>query len=315
MVTRIITLIVIAPLIVSVVVRGYGWQLVLQNGPKGMLNWILMTLHVVDAPISVLTEVAVVIGSLHVFFPKMVLPLASALGKIDPNLEDAARLLGAPWWKVFLRVTLPLSMPGFIAGFTLVFSLTAGSFVIPAILGGASAVMLGNLIEQQIFVVYDWPFAAAIAVVPRRPGPCGERRLDVASGRPASQEGRVMDERFSGFGAFILYTITAGMMLFILSPLLLVMAVSVSDSVSQSKEAAQPLKMIEEPMVLQPIDVGMKKKDPALLAKINQILLAMDQAGEINQLWDKWLCPSTEFKMTRTDKVAPSASSRRSHDF
>lgn len=165
-VTRIITLIVIAPLIVSVVVRGYGWQLILTNGPKGMLNWILMTLHIVDAPVAILyTEKAVIIGSLHVFFPMMVLPLASALGKIDPNLEDAARMLGAPWWKVFLRVTLPLSMPGFVAGFTLVFSLTAGSFVIPAILGGASAIMLGNLIEQQIFVVYDWPFGAAIALV------------------------------------------------------------------------------------------------------------------------------------------------------
>jgi len=116
MVTRIITLIVIAPLIVSVVVRGYGWQLILANGPKGMLNWILMTLHIVDAPMAILyTEKAVIIGSLHVFFPMMVLPLASALGKIDPNLEDAARMLGAPWWKVFLRVTLPLSMPGFVA--------------------------------------------------------------------------------------------------------------------------------------------------------------------------------------------------------
>jgi putative spermidine/putrescine transport system permease protein len=166
LVTRIITLIVIAPLVVSVVVRGYGWQLILANGPKGMLNWILMTLHITDAPLSILyTEKAVIIGSLHVFFPMMVLPLASALGKIDPNLEDAARMLGAPWWKVFFRVTLPLSMPGFVAGFTLVFSLTAGSFVIPAILGGASAIMLGNLIEQQIFVVYDWPFGAAIAVI------------------------------------------------------------------------------------------------------------------------------------------------------
>jgi len=166
LVTRIITLIVIAPLVVSVVVRGYGWQLILANGPKGMLNWILMTLHITGGPVSILyTEVAVIIGSLHVFFPMMVLPLASALGKIDPNLEDAARMLGAPWWKVFLRVTLPLSMPGFVAGFTLVFSLTAGSFVIPAILGGASAIMLGNLIEQQIFVVYDWPFGAAIAVI------------------------------------------------------------------------------------------------------------------------------------------------------
>jgi len=165
-ITRVITLIVIAPLIVSVVVRGYGWQLILANGPKGMLNWLLMTLGIVDAPIPVLyTEAAVIIGSLHVFYPMMVLPLASALGKIDPNLEDAARMLGAPWWKVFLRITLPLSLPGFVAGFTLVFSLTASSFVIPAILGGPKALMLGNLIEQQIFVAYDWPFGAAIAAV------------------------------------------------------------------------------------------------------------------------------------------------------
>jgi putative spermidine/putrescine transport system permease protein len=165
-VTRIITLIVIAPLIVSVVVRGYGWQLILANGAKGLLNSLLMTLGIIQEPIAVLyTSAAVIIGSLHIFFPLMVLPLASALGKIDPNLEDAARLLGAPWWRVFLRVTLPLSLPGFVAGFTLVFSLTAGSFVIPAILGGSSAIMLGNLIEQQIFVVYNWPFGAAIAVV------------------------------------------------------------------------------------------------------------------------------------------------------
>ena len=165
-VARMISLIVIAPLIVSVVVRSYGWQLILANGPSGLLNWLLLAIGVIKSPISLLyTETAVVIGSLHVFFPMMVLPLASALGKIDPNLEDAARTLGAPWWRVFLRVTLPLSIPGLVAGFTLVFSLTAGSFVTPAILGGTSATMLGNLIEQQIFVVYDWPFGATIALV------------------------------------------------------------------------------------------------------------------------------------------------------
>lgn len=165
-VSRIIALIVIAPLIVSVVVRSYGWQLILVNSPTGLLNWVLMSLGITSAPLSILySETAVVIGSLHVFFPMMVLPLASALGKIDPNLEDCARTLGAPWWKVFLRVTLPLSLPGLVAGFTLVFSLTAGSFVTPVILGGTTATMLGNLIEQQIFVVYDWPFGAAIALV------------------------------------------------------------------------------------------------------------------------------------------------------
>lgn len=166
MVMRIITLIVIAPLIVSVVVRSYGWQLILVNSPNGLLNWLLMSLGIIGSPLAILySQTAVIIGSLHVFFPMMVLPLASALGKIDPNLEDSARTLGAPWWKVFTRITLPLSLPGLVAGFTLVFSLTAGSFVTPVILGGTTATMLGNLIEQQIFVVYDWPFGAAIAVV------------------------------------------------------------------------------------------------------------------------------------------------------
>lgn len=165
-INRIMTLIVIAPLIVSVVVRSYGWQLILANAPSGLLNWILMSLRITDTPVEILyTKTAVVIGSLHVFFPMMVLPLASALGKIDPNLEDAARTLGAPWWSVFRRVTFPLSMPGLVAGITLVFSLTAGSFVTPVILGGTSSLMLGNLIEQQIFVVYDWPFGATIACV------------------------------------------------------------------------------------------------------------------------------------------------------
>jgi putative spermidine/putrescine transport system permease protein len=165
-VARAIALVVIAPLIVSVVVRSYGWQLILANSRTGIVNWVLLSLGVTEAPLSLLySEAAVVIGSLHVFFPMMVLPLASALGKIDPNLEDCARTLGAPWWKVFWRVTLPLSVPGLVAGFTLVFSLTAGSFVTPVILGGTTATMLGNLIEQQIFVVYNWPFGAAIAMV------------------------------------------------------------------------------------------------------------------------------------------------------
>ena len=166
LVGRIITLVVIAPLIVSVVVRSYGWQLILGNGPTGVLNWVLLHLGLVDHPVSLLyTETAVVIGSLHVFFAMMVLPLASSIGKIDPNLESAAATLGAPWWRVLWRITLPLSLPGLVVGFTLVFSLTAGSFVIPALLGGTSAQMLGNLVQQQILTVYDWPFGATIATI------------------------------------------------------------------------------------------------------------------------------------------------------
>ena len=204
-VSRTIALIVIAPLIVSVVVRSYGWQLILANTPAGLLNWVLMSLGITSEPLALLySETAVVIGSLHVFFPMMVLPLASALGKIDPNLEDCARTLGAPWWKVFLRVTLPLSVPGLVAGFTLVFSLTAGSFVTPVILGGTTATMLGNLIEQQIFVVYDWPFGAAIAMVLVARGVRDQHALHAAARRPPLQE-RVMNRRLAGPGAWILY--------------------------------------------------------------------------------------------------------------
>jgi putative spermidine/putrescine transport system permease protein len=165
-VARAVTFITIAPLIVSVVVRTYGWQLILGNGPAGLLNYVLLSVGAIQTPLRLLySETAVVIGSLHVFLPMMVLPLASALGKIDPDLEEAARTLGMPAWRVFHRVTLPLSLPGLAVGFTLVFSLTAGSFVTPAILGGTNAQMLGNLIDQQITAIYDWPFGATIASV------------------------------------------------------------------------------------------------------------------------------------------------------
>ena len=161
-----ITIIIIAPLVVSVVVRTYGWQLILGNGPTGILNWLLLNSGIIKSPLTLLySQVAVVIGSVHVFFPMMVLPLASALGKIDPRLEDAARTLGATGWRTFRRVTLPLSLPGLTVGCTLVFSLTAGSFVTPAILGGTSGQMLGVLVEQQILIIYNWPFGAAVATV------------------------------------------------------------------------------------------------------------------------------------------------------
>jgi len=165
-VSRAITMIVIAPLVVSVVVRTYGWQVMLGSGANGVLNWLLLSTGLVRTPVRLLyTEAAVVIGSLHVFFPMMVLPLASALGKIDPALEDAARTLGAKAWRSFRRITLPLSLPGLAVGCTLVFSLTAGSFVTPAILGGSTAQMLGMLVDQQILTVYDWPFGATVATV------------------------------------------------------------------------------------------------------------------------------------------------------
>ena len=117
-------------------------------------------------PVELLySDWAVVIGSVQVFLPMMVLPLTAAIGRIDPAVEDAARTLGGDSLAVFRRVTLPLSLPGLGAGCTLVFSLTASSFILPSLLGGSFTKMLGTLVEEQILTVFDWPFGAAIATV------------------------------------------------------------------------------------------------------------------------------------------------------
>ncbi|MDR6955400.1 putative spermidine/putrescine transport system permease protein [Ancylobacter sp. 3268] len=159
---RAITVLVIAPLLVNVVVRAYGWRIILGNGNSGVLNWALSSLGL--GPVEILyTEWAVIIGSIQVFLPMMVLPLAAAIGRIDPAVEDAARTLGGSSLAVFRRVTLPLSLPGLGAGCTLVFSLTASSFILPALLGGSFTKMLGTLVEEQVLTVFDWPFGAAIA--------------------------------------------------------------------------------------------------------------------------------------------------------
>jgi putative spermidine/putrescine transport system permease protein len=164
LVGRALTVIVLAPLLINVVVRTYAWRVILANGENGVLNWTLA--HFGLGPVQLLyTEWAVIIGSVHVFLPMMVMPLSAALGKINPTVEEAARTLGANSWSVFRRVTLPLSVPGMAVGATLVFSLTASSFVTPALLGGNFAKMLGTLVEEQILTVFDWPFGAAIATL------------------------------------------------------------------------------------------------------------------------------------------------------
>jgi putative spermidine/putrescine transport system permease protein len=164
--SRITMILVVAPLVVSVIVRTYGWQLVLGNSNTGVLNWILGALGAGPAPVKVLyTEWAIVIASVHVFLPLMVLPIAASLGRINPSLNEAARMLGAPAWRAFLRITLPLSVPGLVAGLTIVFSLTAASYVTPQMVGGNRGLMLGVLLEQQINTAFDWPMATAIASV------------------------------------------------------------------------------------------------------------------------------------------------------
>jgi putative spermidine/putrescine transport system permease protein len=161
---RIVTMVVVAPLLVNVVIRSYGWSAILSR--QGALNWLLAQLGIDGQPVTLLyTETAVIIASIHVFLAFMVLPLAAALGRIDPAIEAAASVAGARPQQVFWRITLPLSLPGLAVGVSLVFSLTAAAYVTPQILGGNFAPLLGTLIEQQILTLHDWPFGAALATV------------------------------------------------------------------------------------------------------------------------------------------------------
>ncbi|WP_437613171.1 ABC transporter permease [Erwinia sp. V71] len=163
--SRLTIIIVVAPLMVSVIVRTYGWQILLSNGPQGGINYLLHQLGITSLLTLLNSKWAVIIASVHVFLPLLVLPLASSLARIKPAYLEAARMLGASSLTTFLRITVPLSLPGLMAGVTIVFTLTSASYITPAMIGGPDGMMLGVLLEQQINTVYDWPMGAAIGFV------------------------------------------------------------------------------------------------------------------------------------------------------
>jgi putative spermidine/putrescine transport system permease protein len=160
----ILMLLVVSPLLVSLVIRSFGWVIVL--GPKGLVNAVLLGLGLVTAPVKLIyTESAVVVGLTHVFYPFMVLAIYSALQSVDPGVVRAARNLGAGPIQTFWWVTLPLSAPGVLAGSLIVFALSVSSFVTPTLLGGPWVKVVAYLAWEQNLVVLDWGFAAAISVI------------------------------------------------------------------------------------------------------------------------------------------------------
>ncbi|WP_409076551.1 ABC transporter permease (plasmid) [Pantoea sp. C3] len=163
--SRITIIVVVAPLMVSVIVRTYGWEILLSNGPQGGVNYLIHQLGFSTLLQLLNTKWAVIIASAHVFLPLLVLPLASSLARIKPGYLEAARMLGASSIVTFLRITVPLSLPGLMAGVTIVFTLTSASYITPAMIGGPNGMMLGVLLEQQVNTVYDWPMGAAIGFV------------------------------------------------------------------------------------------------------------------------------------------------------
>jgi putative spermidine/putrescine transport system permease protein len=153
---------VLSPLLTGVVIRCFGWIVLLAS--EGVVNDGLRQLGL--GPIQFLYRpLGVIIALVHVFLPFMILPIMNAVEAIDPRLEEAARTLGASRATVFLRVILPLSMPGVQSGMILVFVLSASAYVIPMLLGGGRVQTMATVIVQQLLGGFLWPFGAALALV------------------------------------------------------------------------------------------------------------------------------------------------------
>ena len=160
----VLVLLIILPFWTSFLIRVYAWVNILQH--DGLLNQALIALHVINAPVTWLaTDTAVYLGIVYSYFPFMVLPLFAALEKIDDTLLEAAADLGAPPWRAFFGVTVPLSAPGIVAGSLLCFIPIVGEFVIPDLLGSSSTAMIGQTLWMEFFGNRDWPVASALAVV------------------------------------------------------------------------------------------------------------------------------------------------------
>jgi putative spermidine/putrescine transport system permease protein len=161
---RILILLVILPLLTSAVVRTFAWVVIL--GRQGIVNGLLLQLGWVDAPIRLLyTPAAVTVALAQIEMPLMVLPLITALMNIDPNLRQASEALGAGRWRTFFRVTLPLSMPGLLAGCLLVFAAAASAFVTQTLVGGGQLIFMPFYLYQQAIQANNYPFAATVAMV------------------------------------------------------------------------------------------------------------------------------------------------------
>jgi spermidine/putrescine transport system permease protein len=155
---------VIVPLWVSYLVRGYAWKTIL--GSDGVLNGFLQYLHVTSAPVGFLlySPFAVILVLTHIYTPFVFLPIYAALEHIPRALVEASQDLGAGPGKTFLRVILPLSLPGLLAGATFAFVLSLGDFLAPLLVGGASGTMIANIVQSLFGAAYDFPMGSAISV-------------------------------------------------------------------------------------------------------------------------------------------------------
>jgi spermidine/putrescine transport system permease protein len=155
---------VIVPLWVSYLVRGYAWKTIL--GSDGVLNGALQYLHLTTAPVGffLYSPFAVILMLTHIYTPFVFLPIYAALEHIPRPLVEASQDLGAGPFKTFTKVILPLSLPGLLAGATFAFVLSLGDFLAPLLVGGASGTMIANIVQSLFGAAYDWPLGAAISM-------------------------------------------------------------------------------------------------------------------------------------------------------
>jgi putrescine transport system permease protein len=159
----ILLLVIILPFWTSFLLRVYALEGIIRE--SGLLNTALLRLGIIDHPLQIMqTTFAVYLGIIYSYLPFMVLPLFATLEKLDHGLLEAAGDLGSPPWRAFLDVTLPLSVPGVIAGSLLVFIPAIGEFVIPTLLGGPDNLMIGRVLWDEFFGNRDWPVASAVAI-------------------------------------------------------------------------------------------------------------------------------------------------------
>jgi len=155
----------IIPLWVSYLLRAYTWKTIL--GSEGILNSLLMWIGITDEPVTffLYNQTAMVITMAYIFTPFMVMPLFATLEKIPRSLIEGSKDLGVGPYRTFLKITLPLSVPGILAGFTFTFCLAAGDFISPILVGGPYSNMIANVVATQFGMAMNWPLGSAIAVV------------------------------------------------------------------------------------------------------------------------------------------------------
>lgn len=156
---------VVAPLWVSYLLRAYTWKTIL--GTKGVLNSFLVWAGILSEPSSVFlyNQTAMIVTLIYVFIPFMVMPIYAVLEKIPRSLAEASSDLGVGRFRTFLMVTLPLSIPGIVVGFTMTFCLTFGDFIAPILVGGPDGLMIANVIASQFGASLNWPLGSALALV------------------------------------------------------------------------------------------------------------------------------------------------------